>query len=216
MSWIPSIIGLLLNLMMIISLADASIKRNQILHINIKNQSNRTSIDINSCKLKPIIRKKISLDSKTNFQNESTELKSQTTFENEDVSRSQDLRVDPFKRLLKRASSILTPNISQEKQITIMLISISLTFLILTLPFSIHELLRKLYPNKEKFQDRITQRVVLFLLDCLHATNFILYCLIGKKFRNELKNILLCKPEERDNLTLKRSNQISKCKYTNC
>ena len=156
-----------------------------------KNHVNRNKNGINSSNLR--LQKKVIVGTKTNFQNESTGLKPQSNLEIPDTSLNQNLRTDHNQKILKRSSRI-SPKISQERQITEMLISISFTFLFLTLPFSIHELLRKLYPNQKIFQNRFTQiRLVLFLLDCLHATYFILYCLIGKKFRNELKNILLSK-----------------------
>jgi hypothetical protein len=56
-----------------------------------------------------------------------------------------------------------------------------------TLPYSIYELIRKISTNSK--QSRIVHRAFLFLLDCLHATNFILYFLSGKRFRAELKRI---------------------------
>ena len=192
MSWIPSVLGVFLNIMIIFSLTKASNKRDQISNANIRKQDSGKSREFDSSQLKPILRKKIIFDSRTTFQTEKT-VSNLISCSDVLVSSNQDLQAIQKPTQLKKTTRIIIPQFSQERQITVVLISISLTFLILTLPFSIHELLRKLYPKEEKFQNLTTQGIVLFLLDCLHATNFILYCLIGKKFRNQLINILKCK-----------------------
>jgi hypothetical protein len=192
MSWIPSVLGVFLNIMIIFSLTKASNKRDQISNANIRKQDSGKSREFDSSQLKPILRKKIIFDSRTTFQTEKT-VSNLISCSDVLVSSNQDLQAIQKPTQLKKTTRIIIPQFSQERQITVVLISISLTFLILTLPFSIHELLRKLYPKEEKFQNLTTQGIVLFLLDCLHAKNFILYCLIGKKFRNQLINILKCK-----------------------
>jgi hypothetical protein len=80
----------------------------------------------------------------------------------------------------------------KEKQITITLCTISFSFLLFTAPYTIFELMRNLNGNAV-FNNRDLHRFVLFLLDCLHVTNFIFYCLIGKRFRKELKRFLKIK-----------------------
>lgn len=80
---------------------------------------------------------------------------------------------------------------SSEKQLTIMLMTISISFMILSFPHSAFELMRKLNFQFAFLRDRQANRFVLFFLDVQHATNFILYCLTGRKFRNELLNMLL-------------------------
>jgi hypothetical protein len=194
MSWIPSVLGVFLNIMIIFSLTKASNKRDEISNSNIRKQDSGKSREFDSSQLKPILRKKIIFDSRTTFQTEKT-VSNLISCSDVMVSSNQDLQAIQKPTQLKKTTRIIIPQFSQERQITVVLISISLTFLIFTLPFSIHELLRKLYPKEEKFQNITIQRIVLFLLDCLHATNFILYCLIGKKFRNQLINILKCKEE---------------------
>jgi hypothetical protein len=95
----------------------------------------------------------------------------------------------------KRNSSLRNsrkePN--KEKQITIMLITISMSFFILTFPYSAFDLLRKVNVNWKFLKNRQLLRIVMLLVDINHATNFILYCLTGKKFRDELKSVLLCR-----------------------
>jgi hypothetical protein len=82
--------------------------------------------------------------------------------------------------------SIALPSFNKERNITFMLTAVSITFVCLTVPYTVFELLRK-FNVHPIFRNRILHRAVVLLLDCLHASNFILYCLSGKKFRRELK-----------------------------
>lgn len=83
-----------------------------------------------------------------------------------------------------------------ETQLTLMILSISITFLVLLLPYSVFELMRKLL-SRDTFNyfistnnARYVQRATLLLIDLNHSTNFFLYVLTAKRFRNELKRIL--------------------------
>ena len=202
MSWVPSVLGIVLNLLIIISLMKASKKRDLISTKTIKKSQTQVSKnEASSCGAKSILRNK----KNNKYLQKKTVFKSLSDLELSGNANKDFQKIRNQSRF-KKVTNFLVPQISQERQITIMLISISLTFLILTLPFSIHELHRKLYPYEKKFQNRITQRTVLFFLDCLHATNFILYCLIGKKFRNALMNVLLSKKEARDKSLPKTSS----------
>lgn len=187
MSWIPSVLGIILNALIIFALTKASKKRHE---MSTKNRKN----DID---LKSILVKQKNQSIKENVEFKISKFNSQSELELATLPLNQE-NVEEKNNKYVKVTRIFLSQISQERQITIMLISISLTFLILTLPFSIHELLRKLYPTEQKFKDRFTQRFVLFLLDCLHATNFLLYCLVGKKFRDQLKIILRCKIDSQD------------------
>jgi hypothetical protein len=69
------------------------------------------------------------------------------------------------------------------------LILISIIFVLLTLPYSTFDLLRKLGFNIKFLRNRNAQRFVMFLLDCLHATNFLVYCVVCQKFRKHLNQI---------------------------
>ena len=143
MSWLPSLLSIILNLLIIVSLTSANKNTDTITEAS--SEARRNAVVLNKSDLNPVL--------ENNWRNKRLEMQ-----------------------------------IAQERQITFMLVAISFSFVVLTLPFSIYELLRKLYPHEQKFKNRTVQRVVLFLFDCLHATNFILYCLTGKKFRIELKN----------------------------
>jgi hypothetical protein len=107
------------------------------------------------------------------------------------------------------AHSNLVAQIHQpkEKQITIMLLTISISFILLTLPYSAFELLRKLNVNYKWLKNRNVMRAFMLLIDINHATNFILYCLTAKRFRNELKTIICAKLYLKDHMSA--SNQLS-------
>jgi hypothetical protein len=168
MSWIPSMMGIVLNTLIIISLAKAGKKRK-----TMTNDYERKSV------------KMVSVD-----------YSSDCSFIKPNVERLQSIvSVNNFKKmpLLRRVGQTFQSQSSKERQITVMLCTVSITFVLFTLPYAIYELLRKLNPNSLAFQNRFIHRAVLFFIDCLHATNFILYCLTGKKFRDELRNILKCK-----------------------
>ena len=103
----------------------------------------------------------------------------------------------------------------KEKQITITLCTISFTFILFTAPFTIFEVVRKASNDKNVIQflnSRDIHRLGHFLLDCLHVTNFIFYCVIARGFRSELKNVFInyiwcC---EKTNSTKAGSHQTAK------
>ena len=146
MSWIPSVLGIVLNAIIIKRLTRARKKRQSISNLF-------------DTKLSDTRKYSLKLGS-----------------------------VKASKRLSKRMT-IKYSTRTQEKQITIMLCTVSVSFILLTMPCSIYELIRKLNPNLTLFKKRAIHRAVLFLIDCLHASNFIMYCLTGEKFRNELKKL---------------------------
>jgi hypothetical protein len=60
------------------------------------------------------------------------------------------------------------------------------------MPYSTFELLRKIGVNRKWLKNRNIMRAFMMLIDINHATNFILYCATGQRFRTELKSILCC------------------------
>ncbi len=74
---------------------------------------------------------------------------------------------------------------------SIMLLSVSVTFLIHTVPFSISWVMRKvddtLHPMFSWFY-----AITLFLFYSNHSVNAILYCLVAPKFRREMLRLLCC------------------------
>lgn len=90
--------------------------------------------------------------------------------------------------------------------------TISISFIIFTLPYSTYELLRKLGANSKWFKNRNLLRACMLLIDINHSTNFILYCLTAQRFRNELKNII-CNGFNRDTKNNAYKSTISNSFY---
>ena len=103
-----------------------------------------------------------------------------------------------------------------ETQLTLMILTISITFLVLILPYSVFELMHKLL-SRETFNyfistknARYVQRATLLLIDLNHSTNFFLYVLTAKRFRNELKRILFfCKNNKDKHFLIKYRSVIN-------
>ncbi len=91
----------------------------------------------------------------------------------------------------------------KDKQLTIMLLATSISFLTLTLPYSLFELDRKLFNFQtlnlivHKKNLRQLQRASLFLVDLNHSTNFIFYFVCAEAFRNRLRNLFMCQSNRR-------------------
>jgi hypothetical protein len=85
----------------------------------------------------------------------------------------------------------------KEKQITIMLLTVSISFVVLTMPYSLFELMRKILDHETfysiipKNKVRDFQRATLLLIDLNHSTNFFFYVLTAERFRTQLKSILM-------------------------
>jgi len=78
----------------------------------------------------------------------------------------------------------------KDRQLTMMLCTISISFIAFTLPFGIFELLRNFNFKYDFLKSRDHYRLFNSLIHSYHATNFFLYCLSGQKFRHELKSQL--------------------------
>jgi hypothetical protein len=72
------------------------------------------------------------------------------------------------------------------------LLTAAISFIALTMPYSTFELFRKIGVNRKWLRNRNIMRAFMMLIDINHATNFILYCATGQRFRTELKSILCC------------------------
>lgn len=123
--------------------------------------------------------------------------KTRVSLDNEymSISTSENCRTKSSKSRLSLNNQQLNlsgnlSNRSSQKQITVMLMAISISCMVLSFPYSAFELLRKLDFDFKFLKSRQTLRFVLLLIDLNHATNFILYCLTGKKFRAEVKLIM--------------------------
>lgn len=74
----------------------------------------------------------------------------------------------------------------QQNQITIMLVTVSVIFLVLTIPngiFFMHTGSWNPNSNHAWAEKILVERIILFLSDCNHAVNFFLYFLSGRRFR---------------------------------
>ena len=114
---------------------------------------------------------------------------------------------EKMSRQKKRLESSAGVKFFKENQITIMLCTISISSVILTLPFSVFELLRKMNVNMKSINVRVAQRAVLLPLDILHTTNFI-FCLSGKKFRDSLKDLFTSKQKITNFYRYSRNRQM--------
>ncbi|XP_064597759.1 probable G-protein coupled receptor 139 [Liolophura sinensis] len=74
----------------------------------------------------------------------------------------------------------------QQNQITVMLVTVSVIFLVLTMPngiFFMHTGNWNPNSNDAWAEKILVERIILFLSDCNHAVNFFLYFLSGRRFR---------------------------------
>ena len=75
-----------------------------------------------------------------------------------------------------------------ERQLTIMLLLVSLAFVVLTLPFSVNQLyIRFKGEHIQTCFEKDRNRFVILLADLNHAINFILYCISGIELKTFLK-----------------------------
>jgi growth hormone secretagogue receptor len=73
-----------------------------------------------------------------------------------------------------------------KQQVTIMLLIVSFSWLVLTMPYAVFSLINFQFPNSHSRAVTFLAKTVSFLLMYLnHSYNFFLYCIAGKKFRKE-------------------------------
>jgi hypothetical protein len=117
------------------------------------------------------------------------------------------------REITRRAQNINNSSINnKEKQITIIVMAISFSFLILTMPYSIFEFMRKMLDHKT-FHEIISankvrtfQRAALLLIDLNHSTNFLFYVLTAERFRNNI--LIFCKKDSNLQVRYSQANQI--------
>lgn len=89
-----------------------------------------------------------------------------------------------------------TDKVKHQQQITVMLISISVVFVILTVPNCCLFILKNYWNFKKDIHTYATYflvvNVIFFLSDLNHAINFYLYFLSGRKFRRMFINSICC------------------------
>ena len=99
----------------------------------------------------------------------------------------------------------------QANSLTIILLSISLVYILCTIPTSTAFLaIRTFYGPRKNAQIKLYIRSCETLYLANHASNFFLYCIHGTSFRKELKG-LFCKSER---ITSSMSNSTNMSAYT--
>ena len=80
---------------------------------------------------------------------------------------------------------------TENSRITIMLLTVSFVFLVLTMPVNMTMVAAKLHPGSKNDKNvqvdfRLIQTMAELLMYTNHSVNFFLYCAIGQKFRQNL------------------------------
>ncbi|PVD38044.1 hypothetical protein C0Q70_00654 [Pomacea canaliculata] len=100
----------------------------------------------------------------------------------------------------------------ESRQITIMLLFVTVTFLILVGPMGVMLVTQERIQAKASFHDLAVVHLVRTIVDCLtythHAINFLLYCLSGGKFRREVLRIV-CRIQPHQKQPTNRSYCVS-------
>lgn len=122
------------------------------------------------------------------------------------ISRSSKIRGD---------STVNSNPKGRESQVIIMLLMVSFTFLILTSPLFIRYLAYQ-YIDQYASEERASYFHLFYSISnkmyhTNYAINFILYCIGGSKFREDLRNLFRCAPKEK----AKTVNEISSVQITN-
>lgn len=84
--------------------------------------------------------------------------------------------------------------LARERQITLMLITLMLYFIVLSFPFFLYDITRKLnfFSNQDWFRNRTLARAIYLPIDILHATNILCFFFGSQRFRRELWRVLCC------------------------
>ncbi len=94
-------------------------------------------------------------------------------------------------RKLRSGGSFRDREDSPRQHVTAMLLLVSFTWLVLTLPFTVISLLPFTYPDMHSRATVFLAKTCCFVLLYLnHAVNFLLYCIAGRRFRTELQRRL--------------------------
>ena len=98
--------------------------------------------------------------------------------------------------------------------LTVMLLTLSFTFLLTTAPMSVYIMYRVLYvpePLTPLWVAEITlaRTLCLLIMWINHAINFFLYCLAGKKFRQELCTLMHCSGRSGSSWTPTKSSAVT-------
>ena len=100
-------------------------------------------------------------------------------------------------RELTNRSINMSEKLLQQRQVTVMLLTISLVCVILVLPNCIFFIVKTYWSWRETMHDTaqyyLVYQTVFVLSDLNHAVNFYLYMLRGRKFRQKFAQIICCR-----------------------
>lgn len=100
------------------------------------------------------------------------------------------VRLSNSRRFIGSNSVITNKSTSQHNRITGMLVTLSITWLLLTCPFTIVTIVFKhSHLSYSKAQYFLIKTICFTLMYVNHSINFYLYCLTGAHFRKQLKNV---------------------------
>ncbi|XP_046367889.2 thyrotropin-releasing hormone receptor-like [Haliotis rufescens] len=104
--------------------------------------------------------------------------------------------------------------VRQDRQITVMLMTVTFVFVILTVPRTIYVVVDLFwtveYGTLEDAQKYLINQVTFFLCDSNHAINFYLYFITGRKFRRQFLDLCMCRKRKR------QAQNVTKCHSVSC
>ena len=90
-----------------------------------------------------------------------------------------------------KAHEAAVEKLQRQQRVTYMLLTVSFTFLLLTGPFTLHSLIvGDTKDQRAAARNLLSKTICFMLMYANHSINFYLYCITGKKFRNELLALL--------------------------
>ena len=106
----------------------------------------------------------------------------------------------------------------ESDSITAMLVGISITFFIATMPICVYLIGYNYWPvdtYEQQYADWNAYGVSLLFYYCSSSTNFIVYCVSGAKFRRALVAVLCCREIEKQKSTMASKTSMSVVSKTN-
>ncbi|ESP02781.1 hypothetical protein LOTGIDRAFT_156726 [Lottia gigantea] len=101
------------------------------------------------------------------------------------------------KDLTNSKSDQMAEKFRQQRQITIMLVVVSIVFVMLTIPNCLFYIVKPYWTYQKNSYDHakfvMTNQIIFVLSDSNHAVNFYLYFLSGKRFRRRFFDTILCR-----------------------
>ncbi|XP_041374812.1 growth hormone secretagogue receptor type 1-like [Gigantopelta aegis] len=99
-----------------------------------------------------------------------------------------------------------------QRQMTVMLLLVTFAFLILTGPMGIVLMLGRYSWHPETVEEKAVSKLIHSIVDNMmyanHAVNFVLYCMSGRRFRDEVKDMFCCRTCRGNDGTFKNSTEI--------